>query len=51
MNACDLAVYFPTRWGIRLSSGWLSGDIDGPNLRRMLDRVPQAKAISQVAII
>src|SRR5271170_2612053 len=50
MSCIDLAVSFPARGVIRLSSHALFGDTDSPTCRRFLDRVFQAEEISEVTI-
>ena len=50
MSCTDLAVSFPARGVIRLSSHALFGDTDSPTCRRFLERVFQAEEISDVTI-
>src|SRR5271165_1356500 len=50
MSCTDLAVSFPARGVIRLSSHALFGDTDSPTCRRFIELVFQAEEISEVAI-
>lgn len=50
MSCTDLAVSFPARGVIRLSSHALFGDTDGPTCRRFIEQVFQAEEISDVTI-
>jgi len=50
MSWTDLAVSFPARGVIRLSSHTLFGDTDSPTCRRFIEQVFQAEEISDVTI-
>ena len=50
MSCTDLAVSFPARGVIRLSSHALFGDTDSPTCRRFIEQVFQAEEISDVTI-
>src|SRR5271165_580796 len=50
MSCTDLAVSFPARGVIRLSSPTLFGDSDSPTCRRFIELVFQADEISDVTI-
>ena len=50
MSSIDLAVSFPARGGIRLSSHALFGDTDSPTCRRFIERVFQAEEVSDATI-
>jgi Cu2+-exporting ATPase len=50
MSCTDLAVSFPARGVIRLSSHTLFGDTDCPTCRRFIERVFQAEEVSDVTI-
>ena len=50
MSCTDLAVSFPARGVIRLSSHALFGDTDSPTCRRFVELVSQAEEISEVTI-
>ncbi len=50
MSCTDLAVSFPARGGIRLSSHTLFGDTDSPTCRRLIEQVFQAEEVSDVTI-
>ena len=50
MSCTDLAVSFPARGVIRLSSHALFGDTDSPTCRRFIERVFQAEEVSDATI-
>ena len=50
MSSIDLAVSFPARGVIRLSSHALFGDTDSPTCRRFIERVFQAEEVSDATI-
>ena len=50
MSCIDLAVSFPARGVIRLSSHALFGDTDSPTCRHFIEQVFQAEEVSDVTI-
>ena len=50
MSCTDLAVSFPARGVIRLSSHTLFGDTDSPTCRHFIEQVFQAEEVSDVTI-